>query len=150
MWIEEPTLSDGLCASCERVFGTPRARRRKALDLAYGGYSLSALFSLFVSAWMAGLVDYATGFAFLVALFPLLIVALAVVIAIGISLTHWRHWPLPLLGAMTLLLIVLEWLIEPVAAAVYAVYGLAVLVFSGLWSGRTRNASRLSRPSPRS
>ena len=135
---EEPTLSDGLCTSCNRVFGTASARRRKALDLAYGGYSLSGLLFLFQSAWMAGLVNYATGFVILVVGLPLLIVTLALVIAIALSLKHWRDWPLLVLGTMTVLLVVLNLRTElpvPVTIRVYAVYGLVVFTFSGLWFG---------------
>ena len=138
---EEPALSDGLCAACDRVFGTASARRRKALDLAYGGYSISGLLSLFVSAWMAGLIDYSTGFVILVAGFPLLMVALAVVIAMALSLKYWRDWPLPVLGAMTVLLVVLHLPTElpvPTAVRIYAAYGLVVLAFSGLWFGAHR------------
>lgn len=144
---EEPTLSERLCASCERVFGTAAERHFKAkrlqFDLAYGGYSLFGLLFLLASAWMAGFVPYPTGFALLIYLeFPFLIFVLPlVVVALALSLKHWRHWPLPLLGALTVLLTILQLGTEfpsPVAVRVDAVYGLVVLMFSGLWFGANR------------
>jgi hypothetical protein len=123
------TLSDGLCASCERIFGPPIKRRRSEFDLAYGGYLLTVI------AWIVLLVSFPVSFilAPLLALFivPLLFLALA------LSLKHWRHWPLPVMCAMTILVVALILSIEdppiPLIVSLFAVYGLVVFVLSGRW-----------------
>src|SRR5688500_10463141 len=80
---EEPMLSDGLCAACEPVFGTPSARRFRSrlrqFDLGYSAYALAGLYGLLESAWMAGHSGQSTGLVLLF-FFGLLFIALAAIV----------------------------------------------------------------------
>jgi hypothetical protein len=136
-------LSDGLCPSCERIFGAAAVRRRQQIDLAYAGYAVLGVFFVCMAAWMLGLIDFGFGLVLLVIGFPLLFVIPALVIAIALSLKHWQHLPFRVLSAMTVLVVVLGVVSgsfeNPLAAViVYGLYGFAVFWFAWAWFRRLR------------
>lgn len=154
---EEPMLSDGLCSACERLFGTPSARRfrrrRLQFDLAYGAYALSGLYFLLESMWMAGHGGESTGLVLLIVIgLPFIGLAAAAVwfIVFAFTLVHWTQFPLSIQGLITVLFVVLGASTNladrpAVAIPVCAAYGLLMLMFS-IWWFRTLRAEHFPAP----
>lgn len=124
-------------------------------DLAYSCYLFVGLVALFVSAIEAGLLshDVAVALSYVIAALaiPLLIaVCGAILVAIVLSLRHWRHWPLPALGAASVLLIVLLMATEYGSTKLFyksatVLYGAIVVAFAGAWffSSRSKHATNM-------
>jgi hypothetical protein len=127
-----------MCASCERIFPTPPARRIRAIDLAYVGYLCSASFFLLLAVWMIGFGRFPHGLWVVVYVDPLgLPIALVAFATLVISLWLWKHWQLLTMAVMTLVIVLLglkgAFPSPLVAALACAVYGLTVLAFVRAW-----------------
>lgn len=127
---------------------------RSEIDRAYACFLFAGLVALITAALSFAPVEggWAGGLGLLVAV-PLSLLALAAIgLGVLLSLLLWRHWPLPVLSAASLLLlaeIVGEY--GPVAFynAAPVIYGLIVLAVSAAWFlfARRRFPAPPTRPS---
>lgn len=113
-------------------------KNRFKYDLAYGCFLFCGASVLVIGVMGAIPMNSgaAGGLGFLVAIPLALAFIAALVVGIVLSLLLWRHWPLPLLAAMTILLgaeVILE--AGPVAFynGVPFIYGLGSLIICGIW-----------------
>lgn len=113
-------------------------KNRFKYDLAYGCFLLCGASALVVG--VMGAIPMDSGAAgvlgFLVAI-PLAVASIAaLVVGIVLSLLLWRHWPLPLLAAMTILFVA-EVVTEAGTPALYNtapfLYGIGSLAICGIW-----------------
>lgn len=113
-------------------------KNRFKYDLAYGCFLFCGASALVVGVMGAIPMDSgaAGGLGFLVAIPLALAFIAAVVVGIVLSLVLWRHWPLLLLAAMTILFVA-EIVTEAGNAALYNaapfLYGIASLAICGIW-----------------
>jgi hypothetical protein len=122
-------------------------RGHSKLDLAYGCFAYCGLAAIAIGAmsWFPMDSGVAGTLGLLLAV-PMALAALAAMLAgIVLSLMLWRHWPLPLLSALSLLLvaeIVGEFGSVELYNAAPIVYGVVSLAISGICfvSGRNRRS----------
>lgn len=113
-------------------------KNRAKYDLAYGCFSYCGFAALVVGVVSAMPMDSdAAGvFGFLLAI-PLALGALAaMLVGLALSALLWKHWPLLILSAMTILFVA-EVVTEYGSVALYniapLIYGIGTLVISGIW-----------------
>lgn len=114
------------------------SRDRTQYDLAYGCFLLCGASALIIGVMSAIPMD--TGAAgvlgFLVAIPLALASIVALVAGVVLSFVLWRHWPLPLLAVMTVLLVA-ELVLEAGPVAIYNavpfLYGIGTLIICGIW-----------------
>ncbi len=118
-------------------------RGRSKLDLAYGCFAYCGLaaIAIGVMSWLPMDSGVAGTLGLLLAV-PMALAAIAAMLAgIVLSAMLWRHWPLPLLSALSLLLVAeIFGEFGPVELynAAPLVYGAANLTLCGMWLAKWR------------
>jgi hypothetical protein len=115
-------------------------RRRLMCDIAYCCFVITCIF--FLLAWLTEFLSYnayTVFFWFLLYLIPPS--GFAALVGIVLSLIVWRHWPLPFLSLMTLLLLI-ELLTDAGTAEFFAeaqiAYAITCFAFTLVWFTRFR------------